>query len=65
VSDNSGNIWLTNATGVISQLNTKTGQFTNLSEKDGYQKNYFGYVRPFIKDANGICIFRELRELTE
>jgi len=57
VSDNTGNIWLANLVGMISQLNIKTGQFTSLSEKDGYQKNFFGYACPFIKDANGDLYF--------
>jgi ligand-binding sensor domain-containing protein len=57
VSDNTGNIWLANLVGMISELNIKTGQFTSLSEKDGYQKNFFGYACPFTEDANGDLYF--------
>ena len=57
VSDNTGKIWLASLMGMISQLNIKTGQFTSLSEKDGYQKNFFGYACPFAEDAHGDLYF--------
>jgi signal transduction histidine kinase len=52
-SDNAGNIWLCTPAGVIAQLNVQTGQITTLSDKDGYQKNFFDFFSPFCKDING------------
>jgi two-component sensor histidine kinase len=57
LKDNLGNIWFNNSQGAISQINTKTGILTVLSEKDGYNKQVFGWQTPHLKDMNGDLYF--------
>ncbi len=57
LADNDGNIWFVIRTGDISRLEPKTGKFLTLSEKDGFQKQDFGWEHAHVKDAKGDLYF--------
>jgi ligand-binding sensor domain-containing protein len=55
--DNDGNIWIVFRTGNISRLDPKSGKFLTLSERDGIQKQIFGWEHAHVKDAHGDLYF--------
>jgi hypothetical protein len=57
LADNFGNIWFVDGRSTISRLNTKTGKFLTLSEKDGMQKRKFYWENAHLKDAYGNLYF--------
>ena len=56
-TDDAGNLWFVNDLQQILRLNTATGIFASMSEKDGYQKQYFDWVSPGAKDTRGNLYF--------
>jgi ligand-binding sensor domain-containing protein len=57
LADNYGNIWFVDGRSTISRLNTKTGKFLTLSERDGMQKQKFRWEHAHIKDSYGNLYF--------
>lgn len=51
VPDGKGNIWFNNDHKLISCLNIKTGIITTLSDRDGYQSQYYDWTTPQGKKA--------------
>jgi hypothetical protein len=56
-TDNAGNLWFINDLQQIVRLNTTTGIFTTMSEKDGYQKQYFDLLSSGAIDIRGNLYF--------
>jgi signal transduction histidine kinase len=56
-TDNDGNLWFVNDLGQVGRLNNLTGIFTTLSEVDGYQKQFFHWAAPVLKDIKGNIYF--------
>ena len=55
--DNYGNLWFRNTEGIISRLNPKSGNIITLTERDGFQKQFFQWHPHFIRDESGIFYF--------
>ena len=58
MTDKMNNIWFNNSSGEIWKLETATGLFTKINEKDGYVNQEYDWQTPHLRGINGELFYK-------